>query len=113
MSTSSPVRKRTSALLSIIFFLPAIILFILWNTTGSVSGSLGREERTDAFLDFFPSWMQSMGGIHIFSIVCCVIAIALATGSFKKKKLSIRLAMLMVVFVSIFFILFDIYQLLA
>ena len=111
MSTKSHVSNRFTALLAMVFFFPAIIIFALWSTIGLRFSGLSRPEQIDYFLDYFPGWLQSMTALHILSMVLCVIAISLAARSFRKKLLWVRVTMLMIVFVSIFLILFDIYQL--
>lgn len=110
MSTKSHVSNRFTAVLAIIFILPALVLFAMWSTIGLRFSGLRRYEQIDYFMDYFPNWLQSMATIHAISIICCVIAITLAARSFKKKLLWVRVMMLMVVIVAIFIIMFDIYQ---
>ncbi|MEO6134363.1 MAG: hypothetical protein ABIP35_04360 [Ginsengibacter sp.] len=111
MSTKSHVSSRSTAVISMIVFLPALIIFALWSTIGMRFSGLSRSEQVDYFLDYFPGWLQNMTVLHVLSIVLCVIAITLASRSFRKKLLWVRVTMLMIVFISIFLILFDIYQL--
>lgn len=67
-------------------------------------------DKMDTYLSYFPGWLQNITTIHIISIACCIAAIALASRSFKKHLLSVRVLMLMTSLVAIFIILFDIFQ---
>lgn len=111
MTKQAKVSRRFTATLAIIFFIPPLLLFIGYSGIGVTSGYMDRANKIEAFLSHFPGWMQNYTAINIFSIVFCVIAIALAARSYKKKLLSVRVIMLMVVLISIFIILFDISQL--
>jgi hypothetical protein len=111
MSTNSKVSTKSSAGLAVLFFLPAFILFLMWMTLGWRYGFMSEVEKKDNFLSSFPQWMQNFSAIHILSIIFCIVAISFAAGSFKKKVLSIRILMMVVVMFSIFIILFDIAQL--
>jgi hypothetical protein len=110
MSTSSHVSRRFTAVLAIIFFLPALILFIMWSTIGLRFSGIGESDKMDIYMGYFPGWLQNINLIHGISLVCCIVAITLAARSFKKHLLSVRVLMLMLVIASIFIILFDIYQ---
>lgn len=110
MSTNSHVSRRLTAVLAIVFFLPSLILFIMWSSIGLRYSGIGDAEKMDTYMSYFPGWLQSSTAIHIISLVCCVVAITLAARSFKKHLLWVRVLMLMVVVVSLFIILFDIFQ---
>ena len=110
MSTNSHVSNRFTAVLAMVFLLPALVLFAMWSTIGLRFSGLERSEQIDYFMEYFPAWLQNMRIIHAVSLVCCVTAITLAARSFKKKLLWVRVMMLMVVIVALFIILFDIYQ---
>lgn len=111
MTTHSKVSRKFTATLAIIFFIPPLLLFIAYSGIGVKYGSMSQEGKIESFLSYFPSWMQNYAGINIFSIIFCIIAISLASRSYKKKLLSIRVIMLVIVLASIFIILFDISQL--
>lgn len=111
MSTKSPISRRVTAILALLFFIPALILFIMWSSIGLRYGVMSMGEKIDTYLGFFPGWLQNMTLLHVISLACCVIAISLAARSFKKHLLWVRVLMLMLVIVSIFIILFDIFQL--
>lgn len=113
MSTSHAVSRKFTATLAIIFFLPPLILFIIWSSIGLQYGAMSEAQKARTFLDYFPGWLQNFTGIHIFALACCVAAILLARRSFKKKLLSIRVLMLLVVICSVFLILFNIFQIIG
>lgn len=113
MSTSHSVSKKFTATLAIIFFLPPLILFIIWSSIGVQYGAMSEAHRTRTFLEYFPEWIRNFTGIHVFALACCVVAILLARRSFKKKLLSIRVMMLFVVLCTIFLILFNIFQIIG
>ncbi len=110
MSTNSHIRRKTTALLAVLFLLPAIIFFIMWSSIGLRYSGINAVDQMDIYLSDFPTWLRNIDTIHAISIVCCVVAIVLAARSFKKHLLSIRVVMLFTVIVAIFIILFDIYQ---
>lgn len=110
MSTKSHVSKKITAALAIIFLLPPLVLYIMWSSIGWRHGDIGASDQMDTYLGYFPGWLGNTNIIHAISIVCCIIAIMLAARSFKKRLLSIRMLMLFTVFIAIFIILFDIYQ---
>lgn len=110
MTTHAHVSRRFTATLAIIFFLPALILFIIWSSIGLRFGEMNERDQIDTFLSYFPSWLQNFTTLHVISIVLCLVAIILAARSFKKHLLSVRVLMLLVVIGSIFLIIFDIFQ---
>jgi hypothetical protein len=110
MSTKSHVPSKITAALAIIFLLPPLVLFIMWSSIGIKYSGLSQGDKTDVYIGYFSGWLKNINTIHIISIVCCLIAIILATRSFKKHLLSIRVLMLITVLVAIFILLFDISQ---
>ncbi len=111
MSTSSHVSRRFTAVLAILFLLPALIFFIMWWSISLRYSGINESEQMDTFLGYFPQWLKSINIIHAVSIICCVVAVVLAARSFKKRLLSVRILMLLTVLIAIFIILFDISQL--
>jgi hypothetical protein len=110
MSTKSHVPSKITAALAIIFLLPPLVLFIMWSSIGIKYSGLSQGDKMDVYIGYFSGWLKNINTIHIISIVCCLIAIILATRSFKKHLLSIRVLMLITVLVAIFILLFDISQ---
>jgi hypothetical protein len=112
MSTKSHLPGKITAGLSVVFLIPPLILFIMWSSVGLRYPDMSDSSKMDTYLGYFPKFLQDIPLINIFSIVCCIIAIILASRSFKKHLLSIRLLMLITVLLAIFLILFDIIQIL-
>ena len=110
MATTSHVSRKTTAILAIIFLLPALILFVMWSSIGLHASGLSAEEQISTYLGYFPKGLQSFRLIHIISIVCCVAAIILAARSSSKHLLSVRVLMMLTVVAALFILLFDIYQ---
>lgn len=111
MTTNAHTSRRLTATLAIIFFLIALVIFIGWSSVGIKYGAVNERDHIDIFLSYFPGWIQNFTGITIFSLICCVIAMVLAGRSYKKRLLSIRVLMLLVVIGSIFLAIFNIAQL--
>lgn len=110
MSTSSHVSRTWTAVIAIIFLIPALVLFFMWISIGMRYADIGDGEKMDTYISYFPGWLSNINIIHTISIVCCFVSIALATRSFKKHLLSIRILMLLTVLAAIFVLLFDTYQ---
>lgn len=111
MSTNSHVKKKITAILAIIFLLPALIFFIMWTSIGMRYSDMNQVSREETFLGYFSGIFKNIHTVDIISIILCLIAIILAARSFQKKLLSLRVLMLLTVLISIFIILFDISQL--
>lgn len=112
MTTHARPSRRFTATLAILIFLFPLVLFIGWSGIGVNHGALNEREQIDIFLSYFPSWLQNFTGITVFSLACCIIAMVLAGRSYKKRLLSVRVLMLLVVIGSIFLIIFNLAQLL-
>jgi hypothetical protein len=110
MTKTNRVSRKTTAVLAIVFLLPALILFIMWSSIGLKVTGISQEEKLSTYLGYFPTWLQSIATLHTISIVCCLMAIIFATRSFSKHLLSVRVLMLLTVLVAVFILLFDIYQ---
>ncbi|MEO8721470.1 MAG: hypothetical protein ABI297_01845 [Ginsengibacter sp.] len=111
MSTKSHVRGRVTAALSIAFLIPPLILFMMWVSIGMRRSSIDANDKIDIYLGYFGGLFNDLHVINIVSIVFCLVSIVLASKSFKKHLLSIRVLMLLTVLVAIFIILFDLFQL--
>ena len=110
MTTQSQVSRKVTAVLAIVFLLPALILFMKWSAIGLRVSGISKQEQVSMYLENFPAWLQSMSTLHTISIVCCIMAIILAIRSYSKDLLSVRVLMLLTVVVASFILLFDIYQ---
>jgi hypothetical protein len=111
MSTNSHVKKKVTAIIAIIFLLPPLIGFIMWTSIGMRFSDMNQVDKEETFLEYFSGVFKNIHTIDIISIVFCLVAIVLASRSFQKKLLSLRVIMLLTVLISIFIILFDISQL--
>lgn len=111
MSTSSHVKKKVTGALSVLFLLPPLIMFIMWTSIGIRFSGMSDVDKQDTFLGYFSGLFKNLHVVNIVSIVFCLVAIVLASRSFQKRLLSLRLIMLITVLVAIFIIIFDISQL--
>ena len=111
MSTNSHVKKKVTAALAVIFLLPALIFFIMWTSIGMRFPGLSNVDKQEAFLDYFSGIFSNVHVINVISIVLCLVAIILASRSFQKRLLWLRLLMLITVLICIFIILFNVSQL--
>jgi type IV secretory pathway TrbL component len=112
MSTKPHVPGKVRAALSIVFLLPPLIFFMMWISIGLRYSDMNSSEKSDTFLGYFGGLFENLYVINLISIICCMVAIILASRSFKKHLLSIRVLMLITVLFAIFLIMFDIFQLL-
>ena len=69
MTTRSHSSKKKTAIVALLFLLPALILFILWLSVGISLGDVGRTEKVQTYLSFFPEAIQNMTAINIISII--------------------------------------------
>lgn len=111
MTTQSHVPRKTTATLAVIALLIPLILFIVWSFITVKYGGMSKRDQVDTFLSYFPESLRNFTGVTILSLVCCVLAIILAARSFKKRLLSVRVIMTLVVLAAIFLLLFNISQL--
>lgn len=112
MTKHKKISKRLTTILAVIFFIPPLALFISYSSISLKYGSVSRVDRIDALLDPFPSWMHNYSAWVTTALVMSIIAIIMASKSYKKRLLSTRVSMLMIVLISIFLVLFYISQLL-
>ena len=110
MTKTSHISRKITAALAIVFLLPALIFFIMWSLIGIRISGINEQEKMSTYIGYFPTWLKSITTIHIISIVCCVMAIILASRSFSKDWLSVRVLMLLTVVAALFILLFDVYQ---
>lgn len=112
MTTKSHVPSKVTAIIAIVFLLPALILFIMWSSIGLQVSGLNAAEKISAYLEKFPPVLQNFTVLNIISIVCCLLATIFAARSFRKRVLSVRIVMMLTVLVAMFILLFDISQML-
>ncbi len=111
MSTNSHVRKKVTGTIAILFLLPPLIVFIMWSSISIRFSNLSDVDKQETFLGYFSGLFKNLHVVNITSIAFCLIATILASRSFQKKLLSLRIMMLITVLIAIFIILFDISQL--
>lgn len=111
MSTNSHVKKKVTAIISIIFLLPPLIQFIMWSSISFRFTNLNDVDKQATFLGYFSGLFKNLHVVNIISVVFCLVAIILASRSFQKRLLSLRILMLVTVLIAIFIILFDVSQL--
>ena len=110
MTKTHKAPKKITAILAIIFLLPALYIFILWaNIFGKY---ITQAQKVVEFTEHFPAFIADYKLILYISIACCVIAMALAAKSFKQRLLSLRIAMWLTVMVASLIFFLDIFQLL-
>ena len=83
----------------------------MWSSIGRRFPEMNKVDKEETFLGYFSGLFKSVHVVDIASIIFCLVAIILASRSFQKKLLSLRLLMLATVLIAIFIILFDISQL--
>jgi hypothetical protein len=111
MSTNNHLKKKVTAVISILFLLPAVVMFMIWTSIGIRVPDISNVDRQETFLNYFSGLFKNLHVVNIVSIILCLVSIIFASRSFQKRLLSLRLIMLITVLVAIFIILFDISQL--
>ena len=110
MSSPHKVPKKITAILAIVFLLPAVYIFGLWiNVFSKDTTPL---QKIGEFTDHFPALLSDYKVIMYISIGCCLTAMILAAKSFKQRLLSLRIAMWLTVMISSLIFFMDIFQLL-
>jgi hypothetical protein len=109
MTSTRKVPKKITAILAIVFLLPALYIFGLWI-------NVFRQDLTPAqiiseFTGHFPSFMNNYKMIIYLSMTFCIIAIALAANSFRQRLVSLRLAMLFTVMIASLIFFVNVFQL--
>jgi len=110
MSSTHQVPKKITAILAIVFLLPALYIFGLW--INIYNQDLTPSQLVSQFTGHFPSFVSSYKVIIYFSIACCLISMVLAAKSFKQRLLSLRIAMWLTVMAASLIFFVDIFQLL-
>ncbi len=110
MTSTHKVPKKITAILAIVFLLPAIYIFVLW--LNIFRQDLSPSQKIGTFTDYFPSVISDYQTILVISITCCVIAMALAAKGFKQPSLFLRILMWLTVIVAALIFFLTIFQLL-
>jgi heme/copper-type cytochrome/quinol oxidase subunit 3 len=100
--------KKFTAILAIIFLIPALYIFGIWlNVYQDPDAS--QTEKVSGFLRHFPSGLN-INIINSVSIGFCLAAVIFAAISFKQRLLSLRIIMMLTVLAASLIILLDIFQ---
>lgn len=110
VSHSTKTKKKTGTL-AVILLIPPLILFLAYAFTGLGGGFMTSTEKQESLLSNLPSWAQHYTLLIVVSIILCLASMILASGSYKRKSVSSRIKMLIVILISIVLLLFDIGQL--
>ena len=110
MSSTHKVPKKITAILAIVFLLPALYIFGLW--INAFSKDISTPQKINEFTDHFPSPLNDYKVIMYISIACCLTAMVLAAKSFKQRLLLLRIAMWLTVMVASLIFFLNIFQLL-
>lgn len=110
MSTKS-MSAVSKAVLAIVVLLPSVFFFLLYQSVGWRYSDLNETDKADTFIHYFPGFMQNASIVYGISVVCCLAAIIIASGKFKKKVLAVRILRLVAVVAAILLLLFDFTQL--
>lgn len=109
MTSSHKVPKKITAVLAIIFLLPALYIFGLW---AKIFGQdITPAQKIGEFTDHFPSPLNDYKTIMYISITCCLAAMVLAAKSFKQPLLSLRIAMWLTVMIAALIFFLNVFQL--
>jgi hypothetical protein len=110
MTSTHKVPKKITAILAIIFILPALYIHGVWiNVSGH---DITQAEKAEEFTGYFPSFLHDPGIITYISMSFCVIAMIFAAKSFKQPLLLLRIAMWLIVMIASLIFFLDIFQLL-
>ena len=110
MSSTHKTPKTITAIIAILFLIPAVYIFILWINV--FSKDITPAQKIGEFTDHFPSPVSDYKIIMYISIACCLTAMILAARSFKQRLLSLRIAMWLTVMVASLIFFLNIFQLL-
>jgi hypothetical protein len=110
MSSTHKVPKKITAILAIVFLIPAVYIFSLW--TVAFNEDVSQSQRISLFTDHFPRFLNDYKSILCVSLACSLIAMVLAAKSFKQPIIALRIAMWITVIVAALIFFLDIFQLL-
>jgi hypothetical protein len=112
MTKKSHATQKKNAMLAAFFLLPALLFTLLWLSVALRYSDLTRSAKIDYFLDYLGGGIDNAKIIFFISMAFCVAALTYASKGFKKNLLSFRIMVLIISLLSIFILLFDIYQVL-
>ena len=97
MTKTHQQHKKTTAILAIVFLLPALYIFGVWLKVFNFNSDLNQAEKIAAFTGYFPKGLNDIKIITYFSMACCIVAMVLAAKSFKHPLVFLRVAMFITV----------------
>jgi len=109
MTSTHKPPKRNTAVLAIIFLLPALYIFAVWINV--FQQDITTEQKVTEFTEKFPSFMADYKTIFYISMASCLAALVLAAKSFKQRMVSLRIAMLLTVMIASLIFFVDLFQL--
>ncbi|MDQ6757903.1 MAG: hypothetical protein M3004_13305 [Bacteroidota bacterium] len=110
MTSTHKVPKKITAILAIVFLLPALYIFGIWFKIFNLNSDLNQAEKISAFTAHFPSGLNDIKMITYLSIACCIVAMVLAAKSFKQPIIFLRVSMFITVFVAALILVLDVSQ---
>ncbi len=110
MTSTHKIPKKITAILAIVFLLPALYIFGIWIKV--FNRDITQAQKISEFTEHFPSFLSEYKMILYISIACCLIAMVLAAKSFKQRLLSLRIAMWLTVMLASLIFFLNIFQLL-
>jgi hypothetical protein len=109
MTATHNVPKKITAVLALVFLLPAVYIFAIWLKVYSPQDdSIARKDAL--FTSYFPGQINDVSILHYISIAFCITAIILAAKSFRQKNLLLRIAMMLTVLVASLIFFLNVFQ---
>jgi hypothetical protein len=109
MTKTHKAPKKVTAVLAIVFLLPALYIFTVWINV--FNNDITPAQKIVEFTEHFPSFIGNYNFIIYFSMACCLAAMTLAAKSFKQPLLYLRIAMWLTVMLASLIFVVDIFQL--
>jgi hypothetical protein len=110
MTSTHKTPKKITAVIAIIFLLPALYIFGIWLNV--FSQDITPPQKVVAFTEKFPSFINDYKLLIYISMACCLAAMILAAKSFKQHLVSLRIAMWLTVMIAALIFFMNVFQLL-
>lgn len=110
MTSTHKVPKKITAILAILFILPALYIYGVWMTVAG--DDIAQEQKIEQFTGHFPSFISDNKILSLISIACCIIAMILAAKSFKQPMIFLRITMWLIVMIAFLLLVLNVFQLL-
>jgi len=109
MTATHNVPKKITAILALIFLIPAVYIFGVWLKAYSPPDE-SIAQKDALFTSYFPGQINNVNILHYISMAFCITAIILAAKSFRQKNLLLRIAMMLTVFVAALIFFLNVFQ---